>query len=310
MEIIKKLAVCSLILSLLLTGCNNRKEKDTADVPPKQEETVVDDSYAVYLPSFSEMKDNKANQEPNTPKEIPFILCGAELVAKRQYSDPIKDDHYMSLYNKYYYECAEESIRLQYNSLGNFINYSLEESSRRTYEQIAQDYLGATTPLTQDECVQKCFDLLNDNSIDTRGFKAEEVTFDEEKQIYNVKLQGYIEDIPTMEVAEFKVTDFGLVYSYSGEYVGNTPYYEENPFDMKKVRYEVMQGAHRLLIPGEDFKREYDELEIKILDYKFYCVPDKGIALYFDVTAYLYDNSGEVPDRVSGSWIMTLVVHF
>lgn len=306
MKTITKLTVFFLSLSLLLNGCVSSNDKTQS--PAKEDQTAKDDSYSVVVFDPVVFKDNKANKEPNTPKEIPFTLCGTELVAKRQYSDPIKDDHFMSWYNKYYYECDEEKIRLRYNSLGNFIYFLLEESSRRTYEQIAQDYLGSVTTLTQDECVQKCFELLNDNSVDTRGFKAEEVSFDEEKHIYNVKLQGYIEDIPTIEVAKFEVTDFGLVYSYSGEYVGNTPYYEENPFDMKKVRYEVMKGAHELLIPGEDFKREYDELEITILEYEFNCVPDKGIALYVSVTAYLYDNSGEFPDRVSGSWIMTLVV--
>lgn len=309
MEIIKKLAVCSLILSLLLTGCNNRKEKDTADVSPKQEETVVDDSYAVYLPSISEMKDNEANKNPTAPKEFVINIGGKSIVANRKE----RSNHYMGVYEyyeRYWYYCEDENIILSCTTKGDMISFSWDETEDRNYEQIGQEYLGTTETITQEECIQKCFEFLEAQSVDTRGFKAEEVVFDEEKRSYTVNLQGYIEDIPTYEEAEISVTDFGLVYHYSGVFVGTVPYYEENPFDMKKVRYEVMQGAHRLLIPGEEFDREYDELEIKILDYKFYCVPDKGIALYFDVTAYLYDNSGEEPQRVSGSWIMTLVVHF
>ena len=307
--VIRKLAVCSLILSLLFTGCNNQKEKDTADVPPKQEETVVDDSYAVYLPSISQMKDNESNKNPTAPKEFVINIGEKSIVANRKE----RSNHYMGTYEyyeRYWYYCEDENISLSCTTKGDMISFSWYETEDRSYEQIAQDYLGSVTTLTQEECIQKCFGFLEAQSVDTRGFKAEEIVFDEEKRSYTVSLQGYIEDIPTYEEAEISVTEFGLVYHYSGVFVGTVPYYDENPFDMKKVRYEVMKGAHEILIPGEDFELEYDELEIKILDYKFYCVPDKGIALYFDVTAYLYDNSGEEPDRVSGSWIMTLVVHF
>jgi len=307
--VIRKLVVCTLILSFLLTGCNNEKKSDTEKEPSKQEETVVDDGYLVYLPSISEMRANESNKNPTAPKEFVVNVGGKSIVANRKE----RSKHHMGTYvyyERYWYDCEDENISLSCTTKGDMVSFSWNETEDRSYKQIAQDYFGSVTTLTQDECVQKCFDFLEAQSVDTRGFKAEEVVFDEEKRSYTVNLQGYIEDIPTYEEAEVSVTEFGLVYHYSGVVVGTVPYYEENPFDMKKVRYEVMQAAHRVLIPGEEFDREYDELEIKILDYKFYCVPDEGVALYFSVTAYLYDNSGGEPERVSGSWIMTLVVHF
>jgi len=68
--VIRKLVVCTLILSFLLTGCNNEKKSDTEKEPSKQEETVVDDGYLVYLPSISEMRANESNKNPTAPRNL------------------------------------------------------------------------------------------------------------------------------------------------------------------------------------------------------------------------------------------------
>ena len=98
MKTITKLTVFFLSLSLLLNGCVSSNDKTKS--PDKEDQAAKDDSYSVVVFDPVVFKDNKANKEPNTPKEKPFVLCGTELVAKRQYSDPIKDDHFRSFYNK------------------------------------------------------------------------------------------------------------------------------------------------------------------------------------------------------------------
>lgn len=311
MMVIKKLAVCLLILSLLLTGCNNPKEKDTADVPSKQEETVVDDGYSILHKksiTIDQLRDNSANRDPVILKDATIKVYGKELPITFDEKLNSKFLKIYEFYEKYCYDCIDEDIDLTYTSQGNLIRFFWNESEDRNYEQIGKEYLGSTKKLTQDECVQECFEFLEALSVDTRGFKADEVTFDEEKHSYSVKLQGYIEDIPTYEVADLCVTEFGLVYSYSGDFVGTVPYYEENPFDMSVVRPMIMKKAYDEIPPGATFDSGgkfdgvYDEVQIKILEYKFNSLPDKGIALEIWMSVDLIDNSGESPFPVWGSW--------